>query len=280
VLPALAQLLSGAHFLHLIAGVLVGLTVGLLPGLGGIAGLSIVLPFVYGMDPAAALAMMIGLTSVTTTSDTFPSVLLAIPGSAGSQATVLDGFPLAKKGEAARALGAAFSASLFGGIFGALVLTVAIFFAQPLLLAIGFGEQLLLVVLALTLVGMLTGPSVLKGLASCGLGLLLGTVGASSSTAEYRLTFDTIYLSDGLPLVVIGLGMFAFPEIVDALRRQGAISESGALGHGWLQGFKDTIRHKWLMLRFYRCSRWRAAWAWRLGNRLDRLWSCAANQQG
>ena len=211
ILPALGNLMSGEHILFLIIGVIIGLAVGLLPGLGGVAGMSLIIPFIYGLDPGSALAMMIGLTSVTTTSDTFPSVLLGIPGSSGSQATVMDGFPLTKKGQAARALSAAFAASLFGGVFGAIVLTGAIFVARPLILAIGFGEQLMLILLALTLVGMLTGGSAIKGLAACGTGLLLGTVGAATATAEYRMTFDLLYLSDGIPLMIVGLGIFAIP---------------------------------------------------------------------
>jgi len=91
-----------------------------------------------------------------------------------AQATILDGFPLAKRGEAARALGAAFSASMLGGIFGAVVLTVAIQVARPLILGVGFGEQLMLIIFALTMVGMLVGDSAVKGLAFCGLGLMLG----------------------------------------------------------------------------------------------------------
>ncbi|MFM1813317.1 MAG: hypothetical protein RLZ98_12 [Pseudomonadota bacterium] len=249
ILPALAQIFGAGHIYYLVAGVVIGLAVGILPGLGGVAGMAIILPFIFGMDPTAALAMMIGVTSVTATSDTFPSVLIGVPGSSSSQATVLDGFPMAKKGEAARALGAAFSASLIGGVFGALVLTVAIFFAQPLLLAIGFGEQLLLIVLALTLVGMLTGPSAVKGLAACGIGLLLGSVGSATATAEYRLTFDALYLTDGFKLVIIGLGMFAVPEIIDTLRHRDTISETGRLGKGWLQGLRDTLENWWLVLR-------------------------------
>lgn len=241
--------MSGQHLLFLVLGVALGLTVGILPGLGGIAGLSLVLPFIYGTDPGPALAMMIGLTSVTATSDTFPSVLMGIPGTASSQATVLDGFPLSKQGQSARALGAAFTASLFGGVFGAVVLTGAIFIAKPIILAIGFGEQLMLVLLALTMVGMLTGTSPAKGLASCGLGLLIGAIGTAFTTAEMRMAFDNLYLTDGVPLVIVGLGMFAVPEIVDLLRRQRTISESGVLGSGWTQGFRDAIAHKWIVLR-------------------------------
>ncbi|MYK30663.1 MAG: tripartite tricarboxylate transporter permease, partial [Boseongicola sp. SB0670_bin_30] len=102
-LSALVQLTSFETMLALVAGVVIGLVVGILPGLGGTAGLALLLPLVFGMDPDAALALMIGLVAVTTTSDTFPSVLMGIPGTSGSQATVLDGFPMSKKGEGTRA---------------------------------------------------------------------------------------------------------------------------------------------------------------------------------
>ncbi len=154
MVSALLTLLSIEHVTYLCFGVFLGLIVGILPGLGGTAGLALLLPFVFNMEPTHALAMMIGLQSVTATSDTFPSVLMGIPGTASSQATVVDGFPLSKKGEAARALAAAFSASLIGGLFGALVLTFAIFFAEPIINAMGFAEQMMLIVLALTMVGM------------------------------------------------------------------------------------------------------------------------------
>jgi len=201
------------------------------------------------MEPSYALAVMIGLQSVTTTSDTFPSVLMGIPGTSGSQATVVDGFPLSKKGEAARALGAAFSASLFGGVFGAVVLSVAIFGAIPIILAMGFGEQMMLIILALTMVGMLTGTHAVKGLAACGIGLMLGALGSAPVTGIDRLAFGTEYLIDRVPLVIVGLGMFAVPEIVDLLRRQLTISETGTLGTGWLKGLRDTFTHWFIVLR-------------------------------
>jgi TctA family transporter len=246
---AFFQLVEPSHLVFLFTGVVLGLLVGILPGLGGIAGLSVLLPFVFGMDPADALAMMIGLIAPLSTSDTFPSVLMGIPGTSASQATVVDGFPMAKKGEGARALGAAFTASMFGGLFGAAVLTVSVFAARPIILAMGFGEQLLLVILALSMIGMLTGTSALKGLATCCVGLLLGSMGTAPATGEFRLAFESIYLSDGIPIVIVGLGMFAMPEIIDLLRRSARISETATLGHGWLKGFKDVLIHKWIVLR-------------------------------
>ena len=137
-LPALGEafslILHPTQIMYLIIGVVLGLSVGVFPGLGGIAGLSLVLPFMFGMDPVSGLALMVGLVAVVPTSDTFASVLMGIPGSSASQATVLDGFPMARKGEAARALSAAFTLSAIGGIIGAAVLFAAIPILRPLVL--------------------------------------------------------------------------------------------------------------------------------------------------
>jgi TctA family transporter len=101
-------------------GVLIGLVLGVIPGLGGLVGLSLLLPFTFNMDPYTALAFMMGLQAVVVTSDTIPAVLFGVPGTVGSAATILDGYPMARKGEAGRAFGAAFSASVIGGLFGVL----------------------------------------------------------------------------------------------------------------------------------------------------------------
>lgn len=246
---ALAQLATLDHVLFLGVGVVMGLAIGIFPGLGGIAGMSILLPFLYGMDPVSALGMLIGLVAVIPTSDTFTSVLMGIPGSSASQATVLDGFPLAKKGEAARALSAAFAASLYGGLIGAMVLTVFILVARPVILMFGTAELFMLAVLGLSMVGVLAGKSLAKGLGACGLGLLLGALGAAPATGEYRMSLNIDYLTDGIPLVVLGLAIFAVPEIIDLLRRQRSIAESPRLGVGWGQGVRDVIRNKWLATR-------------------------------
>ena len=135
-LPALGEawalILQPIVLGYLVLGVVMGLAVGVFPGLGGIAGLSLLLPFMFGMDPVLGLALMIGMVAVVPTSDTFASVLMGIPGSSASQATVLDGFPMAKNGQAARALSAAFTSSLFGGLVGATFLTLFILIARPI----------------------------------------------------------------------------------------------------------------------------------------------------
>ena len=175
---------------------------------------------------------------------------MGIPGTAGSQATVVDGFPLAKNGQATRALSAAFISSIFGGLFGALILSLTIFFAMPIILAMGFGEQMMLIILALTMVGMLTGKNIWKGFASFGIGLMIGAMGSAPMTGEGRLDFGSDYLIDNIPLVIIGLAMFATPEIVDLLRRNSSISDKASLSNkGWTEGLKDWWEHKWLSIR-------------------------------
>ncbi|MDJ0896775.1 MAG: tripartite tricarboxylate transporter permease [Alphaproteobacteria bacterium] len=251
---AFSLLLTPGHFGYLTLGVGLGLCVGVFPGLGGIVGLSLLLPFLYGMDTVSALAMLIGLVAVIPTSDTFTSVLMGIPGSSASQATVLDGFPLAKQGQGARALGAAFTASLFGGLFGAFVLTFFVLIARPLILAFGSAELFMLSVLGLSMVGVLAGASLPKGLAACGIGLLLGSVGGAPATGEFRMLTGvelvSDYLYDGFKLVIVGLAVFAVPEIVDLLRQDRAIAKSATpLGQGWLQGLKDTWLYRWICLR-------------------------------
>lgn len=249
ILQALYELLSIWHMMFLLLGVFVGVFVGILPGLGGIVGFSIMLPFLYGMDTTSALAMLIGMVAVIPTSDTFTSVLMGIPGSSASQATVLDGYPLSQKGEAARALGAAFSASLVGGLIGAFILTGFIVFARDLILTLSSAELFILGIFGLSMVGVLSGKSLFKGFLACGVGLLLGSVGSAPATGEWRMTFDSYYLFDGIKLVILGLGVYAVPEIIDLLVKNQSIAKTNTLGHGWLRGVKDVWLYKWIVAR-------------------------------
>ena len=235
---------------YLVLGVVMGLCIGVFPGLGGIAGLSLLLPFMFGMEPILGLALMIGMVAVVPTSDTFASVLMGIPGSSASQATVLDGFPMAKKGEAARALSAAFASSLFGGLVGAAFLTVFILVARPIVLEFRTPELLMITVFGLSMVGILAGRVALKGIVAAGLGMMIGTIGEGDSAGELRMaTYDVPYLIDGLKLVIVGLGIFAIPEIIDLLRKDRAISDRATLGGGWLKGVGDWFANIWLSMR-------------------------------
>ncbi|MEM7721433.1 MAG: tripartite tricarboxylate transporter permease [Pseudomonadota bacterium] len=247
---AFAMILNPIVLGYLVLGVVMGLCIGVFPGLGGIAGLSLLLPFMFGMEPLYGLALMVGMVAVVPTSDTFASVLMGIPGSSASQATVLDGFPLAKKGQAARALSAAFSSSLFGGLLGATFLTFFILAARPIVLAFQTPELLMVTIFGLSMVGILAGRVAIKGIVAACLGLLIGTIGEGAASGELRMaSYDLPYLVDGFKLVIVGLAIFAVPEIIALLRQDKAIADRQVLGGGWLTGVKDWWANKWLSVR-------------------------------
>lgn len=237
---------------YLFLGVLLGIVLGAVPGLGGVIGLVILLPFTFDMETVPAIALLLGMFSVTTTSDTIASVLLGIPGTAASQATVLDGHPLAKQGHAERAFGAAFAVSAFGGVFGALVLAASLPLVLPIILAFSKAELFMLGVLGLTMVGALTGRAVVKGLAMACLGLLMACVGYGQTMPVPRFYFGFDYLLDGLPLLPVILGLFAIPELIELAVRNTSISQiqkTESQDGDLLEGVKDAFRNWWLVIR-------------------------------
>jgi putative tricarboxylic transport membrane protein len=248
-LIALERFADPLHLGMLMAGVLAGTVIGILPGLGGIACVAILLPFIYTLDVHTAMILLVGSLAVVHTSDTITSVLIGTPGSAAAAATILDGHPLAKQGQAARALSAAFLSSMIGGLIGAVFLTLSLPIARPLVLLFGSPELLMLCVLGLSFAGFLTGGAPLKGgLAAC-LGLLLGSVGSAPADAVDRYTFGQLYLLDGIPLVGVALGIFGIAEIIDLLAKGGRIAERIGLGHGWRQGVRDVVQHWGIVVR-------------------------------
>lgn len=248
---ALGQLLQPQNLLWLAIGVFVGMITGLLPGLSGAAGLALLLPLVFGLDPVPAVAMMVGLLAVNNTTDTFPSVLIGVPGSSGSASTIMDGYPLAKQGKAGFALGASFTASMVGGLIGALALFLVLPVARPLIIGVGSPELFMLTLFGLSMVGILAGrTSPVKAVAVGLIGMLFSTVGSAPAAAEYRYTFDNIYLSQGLPLVVVILGLFAVPELLELMRSKGTVAQTAVpVTAGRWEGARETLRHKWLVVR-------------------------------
>lgn len=242
---AWGQILDPVNLVALATGVLIGLMLGAIPGLGGLIGLTILIPFIYELSPTSSIIMLMGLAAVTATSDSIPAILFGIPGTVAAQATVLDGYPMAQKGQAARAMGAAFSASAIGGVIGALVLFASIPIIRPLVLQFRSPEFFMLALLGISMVAILSRGAVVKGLAAGGFGLLLTTIGQDDLTGVFRYVYDTAYLWEGLPIVAVALGLFAIPELIDLVIGGTSVAqmEVKGVGAGKWQGVKDTLRN-------------------------------------
>jgi TctA family transporter len=250
---ALAVIIEPMRLLIMGAGVVLGLSLGVIPGLGGVVALAILIPFTYNLDAFSAFALLLGMASVTTVSDLIPAVLFGVPGTVGAAATVLDGHPLAKQGQAARAFGAGYAASLIGGIFGAALLAVTIPVLRPIVLYLASPELLSFCIFGLSMVGVLSGRAPLKGLTAAALGLMLSMIGSDSQTGTLRWTFDSLYLWDHLPLVPVTLAIFAIPELADMAISRSSIAGNAAstkirFADQW-SGVREACTHWWLILR-------------------------------
>lgn len=252
LLSSFLQLFTWPTFGYLIFGVLLGMAIGILPGLGGLTGMVILLPIAFTLDPIDAIAMMMGMIAVGQTTDTIPAVLLGVPGTSAAAATVMDGYPLAQQGQAARALGAAYFSSMIGGIIGAAILLASIPVARSVLSVIGVPETFMLAMTGLVFVASLSRGSPLKGIAMAMLGLLLSTVGRESQSGRLRYDFGSFYLWEGLELVPIVLGLFAIPELIALAASRGSIARETPYQSSirlQLYGMWDAVRHWFLIVR-------------------------------
>jgi TctA family transporter len=249
---ALLIILDPTRLMYLFGGVCMGLSLGILPGIGGIAGTALLLPFTYNLDPPTAFALLLGLGATTTTADPIAAILFGAPGHAASAATTLDGYPMTRRGEAGRALGASYMAALIGGLFGALLMAVALPILRPIILYIGSPELLGVAVFGISMVAVLSGNAPLRGLTAACFGMMLSMIGTDPQSGTLRWTMDTLYLWDGLPLVPLTLGIFALPELCDlAIGRMAVVQQGVTLDtkSGMLLGVQDCMKHWFLILR-------------------------------
>ena len=201
-------------------GCLVGTLVGMLPGIGPLAGISILLPLTFGLDATKAIVMLAGIYYGSQYGGSTTSILLRIPGEASSVMTCIDGNAMAKKGRAGAALCIAAVGSFVAGTFGVVMLTLV---APPLAnFALGFGppEYTALLVLGLIFLAYMSTGSLIRTLLMAALGLLLGTIGIDVMTGHFRYSFDIPELGDGIGIVPVAVGLFGIGEILSTPSRQ------------------------------------------------------------
>src|SRR5919201_5767984 len=245
------NLLHFKIFLALLLGVSIGPFTAVAPqGLGMPLVYAIALPIVIKWEPITGIALLIGASSVSAICAAYLPILFGIPGGSGSQATVLDGYPMGKRGEGRRALGASFMAGGMGCLIGTFTLSAAIPAARPLIYLMGSPELFVVMLWGLSMVAVLAGRRPVKGLIAAAFGLLLATVGQQAQSGVMRFVFDQPYLLDGISISIIALAMFGIPSALDlALTKLGVEQQPVPLKGSLFDGVKDTLREWWLVVR-------------------------------
>ncbi|MGI9391776.1 MAG: tripartite tricarboxylate transporter permease [Boseongicola sp.] len=255
MIEGLFQLLNSLQLLaFLVLAVPIGLFFGVVPGLGGKIAIVAMLPFVFAMDQLTGCVFLISLHAVVHTGGAVPSILFGVPGTGPSTAIVADGHALARKGQAVRALSASSFSSALGGVFGAGILALLIPFSLQIITYLSYPEIFFLTLCGIYMAAGLAGSSVLKGLLTGILGLMLATIGIENSTGSERYTFGAMFLWDGLDLITAVLAIYAIPEMIalgGSRNRSGASHTSEkTVGFGQITlGIRDVIAEKWLVLR-------------------------------
>ena len=256
MLAALWGLITSPHMMgYMLLGVALGLLVGVMPGIGGKLSVAMAIPFVYGMDMLTGAVFLLTMHAVNGASGQISSIMFGIPGESDDAATTLDGYPLARKGEAARALGASITASGVGGIIGAIVFALAIPVLRPVVLQFSPAEFFLIAILGISCIAFLSsGRKIVKGLIVGCLGLMLSTVGMDPQTGTPRYAGDMLFLWDGINLVAAMLGLFAVPEVLALGARGGSVSsvprhENTFSYRQILSGVAEVPRHWFLVVR-------------------------------
>lgn len=213
ILLAATLVATPAVVAALVLGTMLGIIAGALPGMGSVIAVTVCLPFTYGMEQVPSIALLLSVYCGSVYGGSISAILINTPGTPQAAATVLDGYPMAVRGEADRALGWATFASVAGGLFSCLVLV----FAAPQLaaFALNFGpiETFALIILALTCIASVSRGSLAKGLFAGVLGLFVSIVGSDPITGDMRYTFDYFAVSAGFAVIPVVVGLFALSEV-------------------------------------------------------------------
>lgn len=255
-----ATIFSFPVILFVLLGTLLGMTFGAIPGLGGIVVLALLLPLTVGMDANTTMALFGSALGGVAFGGSVSAILLNVPGTAPNAATCLDGYPMSRRGESGKALGASAAASALGALFGVVILVGLIPVAQQIILAFAAPEFFMLTILGISVIALVTRGQLLNGLAAGGLGLLFALVGYDPITGNVRFNVLQVfnvgvaegYLYDGIKLVPAVIGIFAIAEAMHLTatdRKSIADREAFQTSEGVLSGVRAVFSHPWLFVR-------------------------------
>jgi len=208
---------QGINLIYALIGVMLGTLIGVLPGIGPVATIAMLLPTTYALQPVSALIMLAGIYYGAQYGGSTTSILLNMPGETSSAVTCLDGYQMARKGQAGAALSIAALGSFFAGTVATVMIASVAIPLSELALKFGPAEYFSLMVLGLIGAVVLAHGSVLKAIAMIVLGLLLGLVGTDVNSGVARFAFGVPEMTDGLGVVSVAMGLFGFAEIISNL---------------------------------------------------------------
>ena len=250
MLAGIAALADPAILLLILAGTVFGVIIGALPGLTSTMGVALLVPVTFGMSPASGLALLGAIYCSSTYSGAISAILLNIPGTPANCCTLLDGYPMTKKGESGRAIALATSASAVGGFLSIFAL---LFLAPPLAeFALRFGAQeyFLLAIFGVSVIASLSERNMLKGLWSGVLGLFLSVIGMHPITGDIRFTGGVAELYNGLSLVIALIGLYSIPEVIASLKSLGGeTSQSRSVSSGLVGQMLEVFKYKFLLVK-------------------------------
>ncbi len=222
----LAEMVKWPGIILLVSGSIIGMIFGAIPGLSGTTAIVVLIPMTFGMEPTMAMLWLASAYGAATYGGAIPSILINTPGEAPNAATIIDGFPMSQKGQAGIALGAAATASTLGGFIGLFITLSLIPLLAKFLMSFSYQEFFMMAMLGLCIIAVLGEGTLIKGLASGGLGIMLSMIGYDPITSELRYTFGIEYLWDGIPVVPALFGLLAIGEVVDLIIKEKTIASS------------------------------------------------------
>jgi len=217
LIDGFSRMLESGGWMFLLLGVVAGIIIGSLPGLTGTMGMTLLLPFTYSLSADVGISLLIGIFAGAIYGGSISAILLRTPGTPAAGATLIDGYPMAKKGQAGRALATSTIASAMGGLIGALILTFLAPTIAKIALHFGSPEYIWLAVYGLTMISFVSGKSLIKGYIAGIIGLLLATIGIDPISGTMRFTFGSLNLLSGVSLQAMLIGLFAIAQALSSV---------------------------------------------------------------
>lgn len=243
-LQGLQMALTPEALIVIVAGAVVALITGALPGMGAGLTMALAIPLTFYMSPSLSLMLMGAIYTTCVYGGGITAILMEVPGTSGSAATCLDGYPMSKQGKAGTALGISLSASTLGALASTLLLMIFANLLLSIVLLFGPAEYFWTALMGLTIIVSVSQGAFLKGLIAASIGFLLSTVGMDPITGASRYTFGTLYLQDGLDIIPVLLGMFAMSQVLNLVeKKQATISETGKISGSVLEGLLAPFRY-------------------------------------